>query len=145
MRARVIRTIAPRQREWPWPATCGRTLGHVNVTAREAIQGGEAGVHADAVLCPVLATSLGGLSWRHVRTESRTWPSALSSLSTLSFSAMSSRSVSCAFGMPFEPDDVGPAETVGACRSSMCALPPPSGQPRQSVKAGSMLLGRTIE
>jgi hypothetical protein len=37
-----------------------------------------------------------------LRTESRTCPNAFNSVSTRSFSAMSSWSVSCSFGMPFE-------------------------------------------
>lgn len=57
-----------------------------------------------------------------VRTESSTWPRALSSASTRSFSAMSSCSDNCSLGTPFEwPDEVGPDDTVGAWMSSMMA------------------------
>lgn len=94
------------------------TLRDIDVTTRKAIECCEAGVHVDSMLRVDVSCPSQHLA--DMRTESNTWPRALSSVSTRSFSAMSSCSESCSFGMPFEqPDDVGPDDTVGACMSSI--------------------------
>ena len=76
-----------------------RTLRDIDVTARKPVKGGKAGVHINTMLHRTLA----GFSpeIHPMRTESKTCPKALSSVSTLPLSAMSSCSESCSLGTPF--------------------------------------------
>lgn len=100
MRARVVRTVQKGQPPLPHVRLSTRTLGDVDIAAREAIEGSETGVHMHTMLQS--KCQIGLAHFCCMRTESRTCPNALSSASSLSFSAMSSCSDNCPLGIPFE-------------------------------------------